>query len=312
MRSPTENRDWYRNLILNGDCIDELRKLPNSIGTACITDPPYNYEFIGKNWSHDEIKRRLDNVADIKKTTLVKNIPYGSGLSGGVRNEKWYQKVHKNIVDYASWCKSWAEELYRVLKPGATVLVFNSTRTIAHVQVALEDVGFYARDILVYRRPSGIPKGANLSSQMSKIGHEDSHKWDGYHSALRGEWEAICVVQKPLNKNYLTTFLEHGTSVFNAKSESESFQSNILEGLYKKGQDERFDVHCTTKPLMLMEKLIEIFVPPTANALVLDPFAGTGTTLVAAKRRGIDYLGIELEPKYFEVIQRRLEEVQPK
>ena len=56
------------------------------------------------------------------------------------------------------------------MKPGALVLIFNSTRTIAQVQVSMENVGFYARDIMVWRRQSGIPKGLNVSKKIRKNG----------------------------------------------------------------------------------------------------------------------------------------------
>jgi hypothetical protein len=64
---------------------------PSSSIATCITDPPYNYEFIGKDWDTAEIARRLERIrADGNSKTLVKNIPYGSGLAGGVRNDRWY------------------------------------------------------------------------------------------------------------------------------------------------------------------------------------------------------------------------------
>ncbi len=74
--------------LMVGDCRELLKSLKESSIAACITDPPYNYEFIGHKWDHTEIERRLDKVK--ASNTLVKNIPYGSGLAGGVRNERWY------------------------------------------------------------------------------------------------------------------------------------------------------------------------------------------------------------------------------
>jgi site-specific DNA-methyltransferase (adenine-specific) len=87
---------------------------------------------------------------------LVKNIPYGSHLAGGVRDRRWYARVYENIIEYQNWCYEWAKPLFDACRPGAPIAVFNSTRTAAHVQVALERAGFYARDILVYRRHSGM------------------------------------------------------------------------------------------------------------------------------------------------------------
>src|SRR5260370_113047 len=183
-----------------------MPQLPEGVISACIADPTYNYEFIGRHWNVEEITRRCERIQDSK--TLVKNIPYGSGLAGGVRNENWYRRNRENIMEYGEWCYEWAVPLYRALKHGAFVLVFNSTRTIAHVQVALERAGFYARDILVWRRHSGIPKGFNGNRTATHGLPEGA--WDGWHSCLRNEWEAICVVQKPLINNYPETLLKTG------------------------------------------------------------------------------------------------------
>jgi site-specific DNA-methyltransferase (adenine-specific) len=294
------------NKVLLGDCREAMKRIPDSSISVCITDPPYNYEFIGHKWDAEEIQRRMDRIKD--GNTLVKNIPYGSGLSGGVRNERWYKKNRDNVIEYRNWCLEWSTELMRVCKPGASVLVFNSTRTIAHVQVALEDAGFYARDIIAYRRSSGIPKGINMKKSLEKIGYTNPEMWDGWQSCLRGEWEAICVVQKPLANNYTETLKTYGTGLFNIHKDDGGFQSNIIEDI-KRDKSQDFNVHCTVKPLDLMRRLIKIFVPNVSGTVVLDPFAGSGTTLVAAKEAGINFIGIEIEPNYLEIIEKRLADV---
>lgn len=293
----------FINKIFNGDCRDILAELPENFISACITDPPYNYEFIGHKWDNAEINRRKDRIQESK--TLVKHIPYGSGLAGGIRNKRWYQRNRDNILDYGNWCYEWASELLRVCKPGATVLVFNSTRTVAHVQVALEKAGFYARDIVVYRRSSGIPKGINMQKKLKQKGFDHPEQVEGWHSCLRNEWEAVCVVQKPLQNNYTETLLNYGTGLFYTKRDDGGFQSNILEDI-KREKVAEYNVHCTVKPLDLMKKLVHIFVPRTKGSIVLDPFAGSGTTLVAAKEAGLDFIGIEIEASYLEIIEKRL------
>ena len=289
--------------LLVGDCRDLLKDVPASSIAACITDPPYNYEFIGHKWDPAEIERRLEKVKG--SNTLVKNIPYGSGLAGGVRNARWYEKNRKNILDYQKWCLSWGKEVFRVCKPGAIVAAFNSSRTMAHVQVALEEAGFYARDCIVYRRSSGIPKGLNVSAKLEKIGDVDPKKWEGWHSCLRSEWEAVVIVQKPLENNYIETLQKYGVGLFHAARQDGSFQSNILEGLLR-GEAEDFNIHCTVKPLPLMLKLVEMLVPRAADNVVLDPFAGSGTTLVAAKQLGLAYLGMEINAEYAAIARQRL------
>jgi site-specific DNA-methyltransferase (adenine-specific) len=289
--------------VLNGDCLEVLKSLPSHSYGSCITDPPYNYEFVGHKWNHEEIQRRLDNVSNSK--TLVKNLPYGSGLAGGVRNERWYNRIRENILEYQEWTANWGGEVFRVLKPGAYIAVFNSTRTSAHVQVALENAGFYARDQLVWRRNSGIPKGLNLEDKLNKLGHSNPEIGRGLHSALRAEWESIVLLQKPLKNNYFTTFLEFGTGLMRTEHQDvPGFQSNILEG-YKATKADTSVPHPTVKPLSLMEKLVEMLSPEGES--VLDPFAGSGSTLVAARNLGRQYLGIELVQQHFELINERLE-----
>jgi len=63
--------------------------------------------------------------------------------------------------------------------------------------------------------------------------------------------------------------------------------------------------HCTVKPTELMKWLVQLVTPE--GGVVLDPFAGSGTTLVACKMLGRDCIGIEREPEYVEIIKRRLE-----
>jgi site-specific DNA-methyltransferase (adenine-specific) len=75
----------FVNAIITGDCREILKDVPADSVSACITDPPYNYEFIGRHWNVDEIARRCKRIQ--ASNTLVKNIPYGSGLAGGCEME---------------------------------------------------------------------------------------------------------------------------------------------------------------------------------------------------------------------------------
>ena len=62
--------------------------------------------------------------------------------------------------------------------------------------------------------------------------------------------------------------------------------------------------HCTVKPLSLMRYLTKLVTPP--GGIVLDPFAGSGTTWLAAKQEGFVYIGMEREPEYFVIACGRL------
>jgi hypothetical protein len=65
--------------------------------------------------------------------------------------------------------------------------------------------------------------------------------------------------------------------------------------------------HPTVKPIALMEYLIKMITPK--GGIVLDPFAGSGSTLVAAKKNGYQYIGIELTEEYIPIIEARLSAV---
>lgn len=293
-----------KNKIINQDCIEGLKHItPNSID-ACITDPPYNYEFIGHKWDADEIKRRTERIQN--SSTLVKHIPYGSGLAGGVRNQRWYKRNADNIQEYQDWCFRWGKEAFRVLKPGAYIMVFNSTRTVAHVQVALEKAGFYARDILVWKKNSGIPKGLNFTKKLEKEGVTGAEKWMGWHSCLRNEWEAIALLQKPLENNYLETVKKYDIGLMKAQREDGSFLSNILDDI-KRDAKEEFNIHCTVKPLDLIHRLIRLVVPSGEDKVVLDPFMGSGTTAIAAIQNNTSFVGYEINKEYCEIAQKRAE-----
>ena len=64
--------------------------------------------------------------------------------------------------------------------------------------------------------------------------------------------------------------------------------------------------HPTQKPLMLIRELVELFTQP--ENMILDPFMGGGTTGVAALQLGRKFIGIESEPKYFDIACKRIEQ----
>lgn len=70
------------------------------------------------------------------------------------------------------------------------------------------------------------------------------------------------------------------------------------------------NTHNTVKPLALMRWLCRLVTPP--GGLVLDPFAGSGTTLVAARLEGLRAFGVELLPEHVDIAVRRLLEHKPK
>jgi len=83
-----------------------------------------------------------------------------------------------------------------------------------------------------------------------------------------------------------------------------SAASRVLSRISAKGR--RGNTHSTVKPLTLMEYLLGLLSTPDGG-LILDPFAGSGSTLVAARRLGRRCIGIELDPHNYEIATRRIQ-----
>ena len=88
-----------------------------------------------------------------------------------------------------------------------------------------------------------------------------------------------------------------GISKWNAGGKRGVYTHNSTHG--------RFGGHPTEKPISLMQELVSDFVP--VSGVVLDPFMGSGSTGVACMGMGIRFIGIEIDPDYFEIACKRLE-----
>ena len=121
-----------------------------------------------------------------------------------------------------------------------------------------------------------------------------------------------------------TSYSDHGgaSRFFYCAKASKSERNKGLEGMPKKAQGAYGEFagdgrgrqtehqptanhHPTVKPIKLMEYLIKLITPPSGT--VLDPFMGSGSTGVAARNLGFEFIGIELSQEYFEIAQKRIE-----
>lgn len=110
----------------------------------------------------------------------------------------------KVALDPATW-----RAVYRVLKPGGTMLVFGGTRTFHRVTTAIEDAGFEIRDCMMWLYAQGFPKSLNLE----KAGAGGA--WRGWGTALKPAWEPIVVAMKPLDGTFAANAQKHGVAGLN-------------------------------------------------------------------------------------------------
>ncbi|MBE6690029.1 MAG: site-specific DNA-methyltransferase [Ruminococcaceae bacterium] len=131
------------------------------------------------------------------------------------------------------------------------------------------------------------------------------------HTTLRPLFEPILWFMKPyeIGTTLTDNIKEHNVGAYNEQYIKDNHLSNtgieVCSNIIKCNA-ERTDrgLHPTQKPVALMEYLIGIST--IEGQTVLDPFCGCGTTLVAAKNLGRNYIGIEKEREYYDIITQRL------
>jgi len=174
-----------------GDCMDVLKTLADNSVDSCVTDPPYHLVQMTKRYSAGDAK------------------PCGAGkdgsfrrLTSGFMGKKW------DGGDIAFRPELWAEVL-RVLKPGAYILAFASTRGFGRMSVAIEDAGFITHPLIAWMFATGFPKAARVKAE----GY-DGWRYGG--QALKPAIEPIYMGQKPFSEDTGTAnILRWGTGAIN-------------------------------------------------------------------------------------------------
>jgi site-specific DNA-methyltransferase (adenine-specific) len=240
--------------LLEGDCLEVLGELEPESVDAIVTDPPYGLEFMGKEWDRFRIddpgtaRHRGDYAGSHGQLTSgngagahpgCSHVSYGGGkrpttnrcVGCGKRDQ--FRKSHKpcgagewrkELIDphaapptslaFQEWCRTWALEAKRVLKPGGHLLAFGGTRTYHRLACAIEDAGFEIRDSIMWLYGSGFPKSLNVQKAIAKTSPEVVG-WDGWGTALKPAHEPIVVARKPLIGTVAENVLEHGCGALN-------------------------------------------------------------------------------------------------
>lgn len=174
--------------VVRADSLVRLRRVPEAVFDAMVSDPPYGLEFMGKEW--DSFRGEAWRVgAGFSKPGIGDRKTawpaFGSGDSAnatcgvcggrmrganrcGCDTPDWRVKG-KPLGErnghaergraFGKWCQQWAAAALRVLKPGGYAVVFGGTRTYHRLACAVEDAGFEVRDCLMWVYGSGFPKG---------------------------------------------------------------------------------------------------------------------------------------------------------
>lgn len=261
---------------------------------SVVTDPPYGLASIVRRFGKEgSALAKSDGATGIYRRT-----------SAGFIGKTWDGTGIERDPETWRLC-------YAVLPPGGFLVSFGGTRTWHRIATAIEDAGFVMSDNIAWLFGTGVPLG-------------NKQQEDGRGTRLKPAFEPIILAQKPLGGTIRRTFAQHGTgtiSIDECRVAGGRFPPNVCVGetvalgeasrfFYcpKAGPDERrWGDHPTVKPLALVRWLVRLVTPP--GGIVLDPFAGSGTTGHAAALEGRRAVLVEGEREYAEVCRARLREV---
>lgn len=296
--------------ILNNDCMIELAKLEDNSIDCVITDPPYFIDKLDNSWCSSSIK---DDV----KNSHIKHLPKGM---------KFDKAQVKNLYDYYL---ELSKLLFKKMKPGAYFLSFSSPRLYHSIAMACEIAGFEIRDMINWVYTQSMPKGMSVSHVIEKmdITREEKDKLieeykDFKTPQIRSCFEPICVAMKPISTTFIQNELNFKTGLLDFSNKvgidsdrvpaniitteefNEVYDKNFLVSKPSKKEKGEDNTHITVKPLSLIEHLVKLF--SKENALVVDPFLGSGTTALACKNTNRRCFGTELNKEYYEICLKRV------
>ncbi len=254
-----KNEEFFNSLInrvIQGDCLEVMRKIPDNSVDVTFADPPFN------------LKKRYNS----------------------------YHDKHEE-EKYLQWCREWLYEMVRITKPTGSIFVHNIPKWLIYF-------GSYLNEIAIFRHwivwdAMGAPRGKTLlPNHYGILYYVKSDKFKFYDIRM--------LYKRCRNCKYILQ--DYGGK----KSRMHPFGplvSDIWTDIHRIRHKIRRDEHPCQLPVHLIERLL--LMSSDEGDIILDPFIGTGTTAVAAKKLGRRFIGIDIDPKYVEIANRKLEEVKP-
>ncbi len=247
--------------IILGDCIEELAKLPAKSVDMIFADPPYNLQLGG----------------DLFR-------PEG-GRVDAVDND-WDHFA--SFAAYDVFTRAWLAEARRVLKDDGSLWVIGSYHNIFRVGTALQDLGYWVLNDIVWRKANPMP---NFRGTRFTNAHE-----------------TLIWCAKDADAKYQFNY-----RAMKALNDDLQMRSDwvlpICSGAERLKDMDGHKVHPTQKPESLLYRVLLACTKP--GDTVLDPFFGTGTTGAVARRLGRRWIGIERETAYAKVAGERISATLP-
>ena len=269
------------NRLIEGDCLQALPMIPAGSVDLIFADPPYNLQL-----RTPDLRRPNNTVVD------------------GV-DDHWDQ--FGSFEDYDRFTERWLKECRRVLKPTGSMWVIGSYHNIFRVGRLLQDVGYWILNDLVWIKRNPMPhfRGVRFTNAHETLiwakKSEGARRITFNYRALkelnggkqmRSDWE-------------LPADEAQGADAADGPDQPiEDWRLPICAGAERLRDADGKKLHSTQKPEALLERVVLATSKP--GDVVLDPFAGTGTTGVVAQRLERRWVMIEREPAYRALIEQRI------
>jgi site-specific DNA-methyltransferase (adenine-specific) len=260
--------------LLQGDSLELMAQLPEQSFDLIFADPPYF----------------LSNGGFTCK----------SGKRAAVAKGQW--DVSHGIEEDHRFTTAWLEACQRLLRPSGTLWVSGTQHVIFNAGFAMQKLGYKLLNTVTWYKPNASPNLAcryfTHSTELliwasPKAGGKLKHTFNyARMKAENGGKQMRDVWALPRN----------GDEELAADGEGRMWTQTA-----PRGEEKAFGSHPTQKPVALLERIIEASCPD--NALILDPFNGSGTTGVAALKNGHRYVGIDLDAQYLALSKKRLDAV---
>ena len=246
-----------KNCIIRGNCIEQMRQLPEKSVDLIFADPPY---FLQLNQAlHRPDHSKVNGVC-----------------------EEWDK--FSSFEDYDNFTEKWLESARHVMKDDASLWMIGTYHNIYRMGKILQDLGFWIINDVVWVKTNPMPnfRGTRLTNAHETLIWAVKSKDAKYHF------------------NYQT--LKEMNEGLQMRSD---WNIPLCTGKERLKSEDGTKAHPTQKPEALLYRIISACTAP--NDLILDPFAGTGTSLAVAKKLGREFIGIEREQDYIDVANARLE-----